>query len=89
MTVPEMVNFIDREFEASADAQFAKNLRWFFKEGVDPYGVRGAGIRSLAATVYRDVKTWPVADRDELCEALWKSGSWKAECWSRISTGVV
>ncbi|MGI8742687.1 MAG: DNA alkylation repair protein [Bryobacteraceae bacterium] len=74
MTVPELLQFINREFEAGAEPQFAKNLRWFFKETVDPYGVRGAQIRQLAAAVYREIKHWPAKQRDQVCEALWKTG---------------
>src|SRR5947209_7395541 len=74
MTAPELLQFINREFEASAEPQFAKNLRWFFKETVDPYGVRGAQVRRITASVYREVKTWPAARRNQLCEALWKAG---------------
>lgn len=74
MTVPELLQFINREFKAGADPRVAKNLRWFFKETVDPYGVRGAQIRQLAAAVYRDIKPWPAKQRDALCEALWKTG---------------
>src|SRR5947209_9246822 len=74
MTAPELLQFINREFEASAEPQFAKNLRWFFKETVDPYGVRGAQIRRIASSVYREIKPWPVKQRDQLCDALWKTG---------------
>jgi 3-methyladenine DNA glycosylase AlkD len=74
MTVPELLQFINREFEASADPQVAANLRWFFKENVDPYGVRGARIQQVVRPVYREVKNWPVTQRDQLCEALWKTG---------------
>ncbi len=78
MTVPELLQFINREFEASADNEFAANLRWFFKETVNPYGVRGARIRQLAAAVYREIKNSPVAERNRLCEALWKTGKLEA-----------
>ncbi len=74
MTVPELVQFIRGEFEASAEPDHAANLRWFFKEAVDPYGVRGALIRKLVGRVYREVKNWPVPERDHLCEELWKTG---------------
>ena len=78
MTVPEMLQFINREFEADAEPEFATNLRRFFKEDVDPYGVRGARVKQTEAAVYREIKHWSIADRDRLCETLWKNG--KLEC---------
>src|SRR5205085_9582549 len=65
---------IQLQLTESADPQIADNLRWFFKEGVDPYGVRGARIREMAAAVYREIKKWPAKDRDKLCDELWKTG---------------
>jgi len=29
-------------------------------------------VRRLAAEVYRDIKAWPAAERNKLCETLWK-----------------
>src|SRR5207253_8862096 len=74
MTSPGLLASINRHLTASAEPQVAKNLRWFFKETVDPYGVRGARIREIAASVHREIKKWPAKERDSLCDDLWKTG---------------
>lgn len=81
MNVTELAAFVQSEFEARREPQFSENLRWFFKEQVDPYGVRGVDIRDVARLVYREVKGWPAKQRDQLCEALWKTG--------RLETGAL
>src|SRR5437763_16615481 len=78
MRTADLLQFINPELLANAEPQFANNLRWFFKETVDPYGVRGAQIRQIASSVYREIKSWPVKQRDQLCDALWKSGKLEA-----------
>ena len=60
--------------KAAADPEFEAGLRWFFKEPVKPYGVRTPQVRELARVAYREVKQWPVADRDRFVTELWKSG---------------
>jgi len=60
--------------KAVADPKFAAALRWFFKEPVNPYGVRTPQVRELARLAYREVKQWPVAERDRFVTELWKSG---------------
>jgi len=60
--------------KAAADPKFEAGLRWFFKEPVKPYGVRTPQVRELARLAYRDVKQWPVAERDRFVTELWKSG---------------
>src|SRR5580658_6505425 len=56
---------------AAADPEFEAG---FFKEPVKPYGVRTPRVRELARVAYREVKTWPVRDRDRFVTELWKSG---------------
>jgi 3-methyladenine DNA glycosylase AlkD len=60
--------------KAAADPKFEAGLRWFFKEPVQPYGVRTPQIRELARIAYTQVKHWPVADRDRFVTELWKRG---------------
>jgi 3-methyladenine DNA glycosylase AlkD len=60
--------------KAAADPEFAAGLRWFFKEPVKPYGVRTPLLRELARLAYRELKQWPVAERDRFATELWKSG---------------
>jgi 3-methyladenine DNA glycosylase AlkD len=60
--------------KAAADPEFKAGLIWYFKEPVKPYGVRTPLLRELARMAYRDVKLWPIAERDRFVTELWKSG---------------
>lgn len=62
------------QLKAMADPEFEAGLRWFFKEPVNPYGVRTPKLRELARIAYGEVKRWPVAQRDRFVTELWKSG---------------
>ncbi len=62
------------QLKAAADPKFEAAARWFFKEPVKPYGVRTPEVRELARIAYRDVKLWPVRERDRFVTELWKSG---------------
>jgi len=74
MTVEELVKTTTKQLKAAAEPAFVAQLRSFFKEPVDPYGVRSKQIHQIANGVYRELKRWPDADRDRFMEALWKSG---------------
>lgn len=41
------------------------------------YGVPAPQVKEVARTVYRDVRPWPVTDRDRLCTELWEGGSFE------------
>lgn len=43
-------------------------------ERQDSYGVAAPHLKLLAQDVYRQIKSWPVRDRDRFCVALWESG---------------
>jgi 3-methyladenine DNA glycosylase AlkD len=60
--------------KSAADPEFAAGSRGFFKEPVKPYGVRTPELRELARLAYRELKQWPVAERDRFVTELWKSG---------------
>jgi 3-methyladenine DNA glycosylase AlkD len=57
---------------AAADPAHAAGVRNFFKEPVDPWGVRTAALQPMVRQVYASVKKWPVAQRNALCEELWR-----------------
>jgi 3-methyladenine DNA glycosylase AlkD len=73
-TVSTLLKSVRARLKAAADPKFEAGLRWFFKEPVEPYGVRTPQVRELARLAYREVKQWPVADRDRFVTELWKSG---------------
>lgn len=58
----------------AAEPEFAAGVRNFFREAVDPYGVRSEKLHAIERILYRELKNWPKAKRDELMVALWESG---------------
>ncbi|MGA3027023.1 MAG: DNA alkylation repair protein [Bryobacteraceae bacterium] len=65
---------IRARLEASARPEVAVGVRNFFREPVDPIGVRSRVLQKVVAEVYRAVKKWPVAARNRLCTLLWEGG---------------
>ncbi len=74
MTVAILLKSTREQLKAAADPEFEAGLRGFFKEPVNPYGVRTPLLRELARQAYGHVKLWPVRDRDKFVTELWKSG---------------
>ncbi|HEV2689529.1 MAG TPA: DNA alkylation repair protein, partial [Bryobacteraceae bacterium] len=74
MTVRELVRTTRMQLKAAAEPGFRAQLQWFFKEPVDPYGVRGKKIHEIGRSVYRELKNWPPSQRDTFMDELWKSG---------------
>jgi hypothetical protein len=72
MTRRELVSSVRSELAASADSKFRKGLMWFFKEPVDPYGVRTPQVRRIAAA-YREVRK-ARGRAHAFCRELWASG---------------
>jgi 3-methyladenine DNA glycosylase AlkD len=60
--------------KSAADPEFASGVRRFFKEPVQPQGVQAPQVREFARLAYRELKQWPVAERDRFVRELWKSG---------------
>jgi 3-methyladenine DNA glycosylase AlkD len=74
VTAAALLKSIRARLKAEADPKFEAGLRWFFKEPVKPYGVRTPFSRELARIAYREVKHWPIAERDRFVTEMWKSG---------------
>ncbi len=74
MTIDELVPWVRAELGAAVDQDFRRGQYRFFRQEVDNYGVRGHQVKRIATELYYRVKAWPAADRNKLCEALWKSG---------------
>ena len=72
----EVLRHVRAEFQRLADPRIKDGLDRFFtgEQRVDSYGVAAPDIQRVARDVYRRIKVWPVAKRDRLCTALWKSG---------------
>lgn len=54
------------------DPGFVDGTSRFFKEAVKTRGVRSPELIALSADLYREIKTWPVAERDQFVTGLWK-----------------
>jgi 3-methyladenine DNA glycosylase AlkD len=72
--VEALLKTIRARLKAAADPKFEAGLRWFFKEPVNPYGVRTPLLRELAREAYAQVRHWPAPERDRFVTELWKSG---------------
>ncbi len=79
--IDQLAQWVRNQLAAAVDEDFRRGQYRFFQEAVSNYGVRGGDVKRIAAELYRRVKAWPAADRNKLCEALWKSG--------RLEEGVV
>jgi 3-methyladenine DNA glycosylase AlkD len=74
MTPRELVEVTRAHLRAAADPVFAAGVRNFFQEAVDPHGVRTPQVQAIMRLVYRELKAWPKAQRDQYIDQLWKSG---------------
>ncbi len=74
MTVEDLVKATTKQLKAAAEPGFDAQLLRFFKEPVDPYGVRSKQVHQIANGVYRELKRWPQAERDRFMDELWKGG---------------
>ena len=64
----ELARLAHPEVRAALDRFFQPDQR------VASYGIASPEIKRVAQDAYRQIKTWPVTDRDRFCEELWKSG---------------
>jgi 3-methyladenine DNA glycosylase AlkD len=64
------------EFQRLAKPAVRASIARFFTpdQRVTSYGVASPAVKRVAQDAYRQMKSWPVADRDQFCEELWKSG---------------
>jgi 3-methyladenine DNA glycosylase AlkD len=70
----ELAAFIRARLEAMSDPKMAAGVTNFFREPVDPIGVRSHDLQKVVAEAYRVVKKWPAAERNRLCTLLWEGG---------------
>ena len=70
----ELSRAIRARLESLADPVMREGARNFFREPVDPIGVRSPNLHRVAGEVARVVKRWPAAERNRLCTLLWESG---------------
>jgi len=81
---------IRARLESLADPEMAAGARNFFREPVDPLGVRSHDLQKVVAEVCRTIKNWPAADRNRLCTLLWEGGKMEegvlvSHCYRRFA----
>lgn len=74
MSVEQLLAEVRSRLRAGADPAVASTLRRFFREPVDPYGVRQAQLTPIVQMASREMKQWPLAARNRFCTELIKSG---------------
>lgn len=74
MTVPELLEATRSRLREAARHKVSEGMKQFFREPIRPYGVAAPQVREIARLAYRDLKNWPVPQRDRFMTALWKSG---------------
>lgn len=74
MNAAELVKWVRTELAAHADPAFREGVKNFFREPVDPYGVRSPEAKAIARAAGRELKAWPARERDRFADELWKSG---------------
>ena len=72
--VQDLLKATRAQLKAAADPEFAAGVLRFFKEPVQPHGIPAPQVREIARLAYRELKQWPVAERDRFVTELWKSG---------------
>ena len=68
------IDSVRERLRAAVDPEFGEGQRRFFQHEVDTYGVRGPELKAIARDISREVKKWPVAERNKLCTEFWESG---------------
>ena len=86
----QLTDLVRERLRAAADEKFGEGQRRFFQHEVNTYGVRGPELKAIARNISREVKTRPLAARNDLCTEFWKSGklagllhlpAFRAELW--------
>ena len=63
---------IDAQLRSLADPAHGASATQFFKEPAQFLGIRSPQLIALSATLYQQIKAWPLARRNDLCTQLWK-----------------
>lgn len=71
----DLLTSIRASLLAQVDEAYLEGSRNFFKEPIEPLGVRAALVKKLAGQVWRQVKPWDKVRIWALCRALWETGA--------------
>lgn len=70
--VNELLKRTRDRLDELGDPKFAAGAVNFFKEPVVARGVRSPQLIGLSAELFREIKGWPIAERDQFVTGLWK-----------------
>lgn len=71
------LDLIHVSLEAAADPKHRDGMAHYFKEEINPLGVRSKEMNKIVASVWRRVNTWDNEEILELCDRLWAAGSFE------------
>lgn len=74
MNSGRLLSQIKRELMVQRDLEYKKGSMSFFKEPINPIGVRAGDTRKIAAKYYKEVKDVSKQELFQLCEELLKFG---------------
>ncbi len=72
--VKSIITMIRNELNRNVDDKTRETSQNFFKEPVNPYGVKTATVTMIGKTIYKAIEIKEKALIFQICEELWKSG---------------
>lgn len=75
MTPDELLSEIRTRLAARIDPDYREGAARFFQPEVRLHDVRQKDLVPIEQFVYREIRSWPVAQRNRLCNELWKAGT--------------
>lgn len=68
-----IISIVHEDFETIATEEFRLSALRFFKENINVYGVKSAGVKLVAKENFELVKNISKEDFFEICESLWQT----------------
>ena len=70
----EIIELVRNQLAENADNKTKESIKRFFKEEINPYGVKSAIVGKISKQAFKTIKTLSKEEIFDLCEELWKSG---------------
>ena len=74
MNASELLAQVRTELAARADPEFRRGVVNYFREPVDPWGVRRPDLKPIEQAAARQARSWPPHERERFAEALLAGG---------------
>jgi len=75
MTSEELFAEVQTRLAACVDPVYREGATRFFQHDVQLHGVRQKALVPIEQYIYREIKSWPAAQRNRFCNELWKAGT--------------